>query len=286
MRTYQARNGQYIDGVVGRDTYAALNVPARRRARQIAANMERLRWLPRSLGDRYLVVDIAGFRLVVFEKDRPVLKMAVIVGRESRPTPIFTGRMNHVVFNPFWRVPRSIAIKDELPQIRKDPEFFATHDMEVFRYQAGGGTTRIDPAAVDWSKVTEDSFGYLLRQKPGATNALGRVKFMFPNRYNVYLHDTPSQNLFRRSKRTFSSGCVRVARPIDLGEYLMADNPGWDRERFVATIEAGKTRTVNLNRRLPIYLVYLTAWAEGESPVGFRRDIYGRDGALIAALGE
>lgn len=284
VRDYQRRNGLDVDGVVGRETLAALNVPATSRVRQILVNLERLRWLPRSLGERYLMVDIAGFRLVVFENDRPVLTMGVIVGRESRPTPIFSDRMNHVVFNPFWRVPRSIAIKDELPDIKKDPEFFETHAMEVFRYELGGGTVKIDPATVDWSAVTENNFGYLLRQKPGAMNALGHVKFMFPNRHSVYLHDTPTQNLFRRSKRTFSSGCVRVARPIDLGEYLMMENPGWDRERFVAAIAAGKTRTIHLKRRLPIHLVYLTAWAEAGKPVEFRRDIYQSDPPLVSAL--
>ena len=284
VRDYQRRNGLDVDGVAGPETLAALNVPADSRLRQIQVNLERLRWLPRTLGDRYLLVDIAGFRLIVFESDRPVLTMGVIVGRESRPTPIFSDRMNHVVFNPFWRVPHSIAVKDELPDIKQDPEFFATHEMEVFRYERGGGMVKIDPATVDWSAVTEDNFRYFLRQKPGAMNALGHVKFMFPNRHSVYLHDTPTQNLFRQSKRTFSSGCVRVARPIDLGAYLMAGNPGWDRERFAGTIAEGKTRTITLKRRLPIHLVYLTAWAEAGKPVEFRRDIYDRDAALLAAL--
>lgn len=284
VRRYQARNGLDVDGVAGRETIAALNVPAAERVEQISLNMERLRWLPRSVGDDAIFVDVAGFRLLIYEHEQVVFTTPIIVGRRDRPTPIFTATMGHVVFNPYWRVPRSIALKDELPAIRKDPDFFAEHRMEVFRYEKGGGTKEVDPSSVDWSKVSKDNFGYLLRQRPGAGNALGRVKFMFPNPYNVYIHDTPKRQLFLRSERTFSSGCIRVKKPVALGTYLMAGNPGWDRERFVAVIDSGKTRTVRLDRRLPVFVVYLTAWAQDGGPVGFRRDIYGRDAPLARAL--
>jgi murein L,D-transpeptidase YcbB/YkuD len=284
LRSYQALNGLDVDGVAGRDTVAALNVSAAGRADQIALNMERLRWLPRSLGDRYIFVDVPGFRLLVFEQDRVAFSSPVIVGRDDRPTPIFSATMNHVVFNPFWRVPRSIAVKDKLDEIRKDPNYLEEHQIEVFRYEKGGGTTPVDPATVDWNSVTANNFGYLFRQRPGDENALGRVKFMFPNPYSVYIHDTPTRYLFRRTKRTYSSGCIRVAKPLDLGAYLMAGNPGWSREKFQATMAGGTTRTVQLRDQLPVYVVYLTAWAERGGPVQFRRDIYSRDRALALAL--
>ncbi len=284
LRRYQSRNGLDADGVAGKETVAALNVPASDRAAQIALNMERLRWLPRSLGDHYLLVDVPGFRLLVFNGGKVAFESPVIVGRDDRPTPIFSAKMNHVVFNPYWRVPRSIAVKDKLAEIRKDPNYLDEMQIDVFRYEKGGGTTQIDPATVDWSAVTKDNFGYLFRQRPGAENALGRVKFMFPNPYSVYIHDTPTRYLFQRSKRTYSSGCIRVGKPVDLGAYLMGSNPGWNREKFVAAIEEGKTRTVHLERRLPVYVVYFTAWADGSEPVRFRGDIYGRDALLARAL--
>lgn len=284
VRSFQRTHGLEPDGVVGAKTIKELNVPASDRARQIAVNMERLRWLPRNLGDRYILVDIAGFRVSVVEEDNDLITMRAIVGMKSRPTPVFSGTINRIVFNPYWRVPKTIAVEDKLAKILEDPEYLQKESIKVFLNKPGA-RDEIDPATIDWSSLSEEKFPYLLRQEPGPGNALGRVKFMFPNRFSVYLHDTPSRNLFAMNPRTFSSGCIRVAKPVDLGEYLLSGEPGWNREKFNEAIETGKNRSLRLRRPIPVHLVYLTAWVNEEDNLEFRRDIYERDKVLDRALG-
>lgn len=285
VRSFQQRYGLDVDGVVGPATLAALNVPVEDRVRQIEVNMERWRWLPQDLGQRYILANIANFGLDVVEDGRPVMTMRIVVGRDYRRTPVFSDKMIYLVFSPYWQVPPSIAIKDKLPLIRKDPDYLAKQNMKLFQGW-GADTKEIDPKTVDWSRVTAANFYYRLRQEPGSMNALGHVKFMFPNKFNVYLHDTPSRELFAKTVRTFSSGCIRIEKPIELAEYLLRDDPKWTRESMLAAMDKREEQTVRVLKPLPVHLLYWTAWADEDGAVQFRKDIYGRDKRLDDALRE
>ena len=285
LKRFQSIHGLEPDGRLGRRTLAALNVPAEDRLAQIAANLERWRWLPEDLGDRHILVNIANYRLDVVEKNVSVMDMGVIVGKPYRHTPVFSGDMRYLVFNPSWTVPYSIAVKDKLPLIRKDPAFFAKQGMRLYAAQ-GSVKHEIDPQTVDWQKVGPANFPYTLFQTPGPQNALGQVKFMFPNRFNVYLHDTPSRELFTKTTRNFSSGCVRLEHPLRLAAYVLRDETGWNQERIDTVLASGKETTVALSRPLPVHLLYWTVFVDATGNVCFREDVYDRDRRLIAALNK
>jgi len=285
VRRFQRRHGLQDDGVVGPASLAALNVTAEERARQIEINLERWRWLPQDLGDTYLLLNIANFELDVVNQTRPVMSMRAIVGKHYRRTPVFSDKITYLVLNPYWHVPPKLAVQDILPQARKDANYLV--DQKIRVYQGWGGDSKeIDPKDIDWSKVTARNFPYRFRQDPGPKNALGRVKFMFPNKFDVYLHDTPSPELFGKTERTFSSGCIRIEKPIDLAEYLLRDDPKWGREEILAAIARGVEQTVQLPHPVPIHLLYWTAWADEDGSVYSRNDIYGRDRLLDQALQE
>ena len=285
VRLFQRCHGLDVDGIVGRVTLAALNVSAEERSCQIEVNLERWRWLPESLGKRHIIVNIAGFELDVIEGGHSALAMRVVVGRDYRRTPVFSDKITYLVLNPHWEVPLNIAIQDKIPLILKDPEYLSKEKMKVL--QGWGAETReIDPKTIEWSRVTEKNFAYHLRQDPGPSNALGRVKFMFPNKFNVYLHDTPSRELFARSERTFSSGCIRVEKPMELAEYLLRGDPNWTAEKFRLAINKGIEQTIRLPEPMPIHLLYSTSWVNPDGVINFRRDIYGRDKLLADALRE
>ncbi|MEZ5333652.1 MAG: L,D-transpeptidase family protein [Thermoanaerobaculia bacterium] len=282
VRRFQARHGLEPDAKIGPKTLDAMNVSAADRAHQIELNLTRWRWLPQELGERFVLVNIPSFDLWVFEGTEPVMQRRVIVGRSYRRTPVFSDLIRYIVFNPSWEVPPSIAVQDKLPLIQKDPSFLAQQGFKV--YSGWGAEGPIDPATVDWSALTRRSFPYRLRQDPGPLNALGRVKIMFPNRFNVYLHDTPARELFRQSDRDFSSGCIRVEQPLDLAELLLRGAPGWDRAAIDRTVASNKTVTVSLPEPVPVHLQYWTSWVDADGEVQFRRDLYGRDALLDEAL--
>jgi L,D-transpeptidase YcbB len=285
LQRFQERHGLDADGVVGASTLTALNVPAEARVRQIELNMERWRWLPQELGDRYILVNLANFTLDVVEHGQSVLAMRVVVGKPERRTPFFSADMTYLVLSPHWYVPPTIAIQDKLPLIRRDPGYVTRQNFKLFR-DGEGGATRVDPLSVDWSSVSARNFPYRLRQDPGPRNALGRVKFMFPNPYHVYLHDTPSRELFAKTERAFSSGCIRLEKPIELAEYLLGDDPKWSRQKLLATIERGAEQAVHLPTTIPVHLLYWTAWVNEQGLVNFRKDIYERDRVLEKVLRE
>jgi len=285
VRRFQRRHGLDIDGIVGPLTLAALNVPVEERVCQIEVNMERWRWLPQNLGQRYVLINIANFELDVVENGLLVMTMRVVVGRDYRRTPVFSDKMTYLVLSPYWHVPPKLAIQDKLPLIRKNPDYLVKENIRVFQGW-GAETKEIDPTSVDWSKVTAKNFNYRLRQEPGPQNALGRVKFMFPNKFDVYLHDTPSRELFAKTVRTFSSGCIRIEKPIELAEYLLAGDPKRTRAAILAGIDKRVEQTVRLPEPMPIHLLYWTAWADQDGSVQFRNDIYGRDKLLDEALRE
>lgn len=282
VERFQRRYGLAVDGIVGPLTRAALDVPPAARVEQIRLNMERWRWLPRHLGSRYIMVNLAGFRLRVVDHRQTVLSMRVIVGKPYRSTPDFSGRVTYLVFNPGWTVPPTIALDDLLPKERKNPDYLQSVGIQVF---SGWGphAVRLNPADVDWSRYGKGHFPFKLYQPPGPTNPLGRVKFIFPNRFGMYLHDTPSRELFSRNVRTFSSGCIRAAKPLQLAAYLLSDaSHTWTVAEVKKAIATGATRSVRLPAAVPIYMVYFTAWADKDGTVHFRDDIYGRDRRLAA----
>jgi murein L,D-transpeptidase YcbB/YkuD len=263
LRRFQERHGLDADGALGKGTLAALNVTAEQRVRQIEINLDRWRWLPRDLGERYIMVNIAGFALDLIEDGRPALSMRVVAGKPTTRTPMFTGRMTNIVLNPYWNVPATLVKNEVLPHMARDPGYAEQEGFEVTRSGAG----------------------VEVRQKPGPKNALGKVKFLFPNRFDVYLHDTPSRSLFSRTVRSFSHGCIRVEKPVELAEYLLQDDPAWTPQKIAATLGKGRETWVTIPRPLPVHLVYWTAWVDDAGAVQFRDDLYGRDKPLLGVLG-
>ena len=282
---FQKRHGLAADGAVGQSTLATLNVPVEERILQILANLERWRWLPQDLGRQHLIVNIATFELDVNRNDTTVQSLRVIVGKSYRRTPVFSDRITYMVINPFWNVPQLIAVKDILPLVKANPGHLAENDFELLSGW-GADMTTIDPMSVDWGAVGNKRFPYRLRQKPGGKNALGRIKFMFPNQFDVYLHDTPARGLFAKEKRDFSSGCIRVEDPVALAEILLAGDRRWTRANIDAQLATGEEQTIRLQNPMPIHILYWTAWCTADGIAHFRNDIYDRDRPLIEALSE
>lgn len=278
---FQRRHGLEVDGIVGPRTRAALNVPANARRRQLAMNLERSRWLPSDLGERHVLVNIAGFSAKVVENHRTKMEMKVIVGKRYQQTPIFSDEIRYLEVNPYWNVPASIARNEILPAVIDNPGYLAENNLEVLS-SWDSGAEALDPASIDWQSMSTGRFPYRFRQKPGPDNALGRVKFMFPNEFSVYMHDTPARHLFDRESRTLSHGCIRLSRPLALAEYLLKDH-GWSRSRIESQIEAGNRAVVGLEQRVPVHITYLTAWMQDDT-VHFRDDVYDRDTRLARAL--
>jgi murein L,D-transpeptidase YcbB/YkuD len=282
VQAYQARNGLAPDGVVGCTTRAALDVPAAARTAQIEASLERWRWRGPVRATRHLRVNIPAFRMEAVEQGRSVLEMAVVVGTPENPTPVFSGRMTHLVLNPSWNVPPAIAREEFLPQLRRDPLHFAKRGFQVLR--GWSPEAAVNPESVDWTAASLDRDGLHFRQNPGPENALGRIKFLFPNRFHVYLHDTPARGLFTKARRDFSHGCIRVAEPVRLAEYLLARDRRWDATSLQEALAQGEERTVLLTEPVLVRVEYITAWADESGAVNFRADIYGQDERLVERL--
>jgi L,D-transpeptidase YcbB len=289
---FQARHGIPIDGIVGAATLAALNVPVRVRIRQIQLNLERYRWLPAEFGPRYIYVNIPDYKLYAYDVGKPVLKMRVVVGDEyENATPVFAEWMKSVVFRPHWYVPQRILVREILPRIRKKRSYLVRHQFEVV--DAKRESLVLNPRRIKWSRV--DLAKVRVRQRGGSpTNPLGLVKFMFPNQFAVYLHDTPTRKLFDRPERTLSHGCVWVEKPVELADYVLAGQDEWDQKKIrdamhtahSAGADGGADRqTVTLERPLPVYIVYFTAFVR-DGILNFRRDPYGKDREAIARLGK
>ena len=281
LERFQQRHGLEASGRVDSTTLGALNVTVEERIAQIELNMERWRWLPHDPGTRYVLVRIADFELEVVENGEPVIEMRVIVGKPYWRTPIFSSVMTHLEFNPYWYIPRSIAVEEILPLVRQDSTYLSRRGIRV----AKGGADAARVAAVDsidWSGVSEEEFDYLFTQPPGPQNPLGRMKFFFPNPFDVYLHDTPNTELFERSVRDFSHGCIRLEKSLELSTYVLGEE--WSRERVEEVVEAAENRQVLLPVPVPVYVLYWTAWVDEKGRVQFREDVYDSDKKLQAAL--
>jgi murein L,D-transpeptidase YcbB/YkuD len=280
--SFQKRHGLDADGVIGAQTFSALNVSPAKRVRQIEINLERLRWSFKNPGQRYLLVNIANFALDVVDEGTTVLTMPVVVGKPFWNTPVFSRKMSYLVLNPPWNIPRSIAVEEILPKVRKDRYYLLKNNIRVL--QNGKTIDGKKLQAIEWSRLSIDYFPYQLRQDPGPLNPLGSIKFIFPNQFDVYLHDSPNKGLFQRNVRAFSHGCIRIEKPVELAVYLLRGSKKWTSEQILAAITEGKEQTVNLPQPVPVHLIYLTAWVDDNNILQFRNDIYGRDVILDESL--
>ena len=280
VEAFQQRHGLTVDGAVGRGTLAALNVPLATRIDQIRINLERIRWVFRDLGEEYVAVNIAGFQAAYFRQGELRWRGRAIVGRPYRQTPIFRDEMSYLELNPTWTVPPTILREDILPKLRQNPGYLREKKLRVVDPNGGA----VSAAGIDWRQVSANGFRWFLRQEPGPDNALGRIKFMFPNAHAVYLHDTPSRELFAQAERSFSSGCIRIERPLDLAVELLGDPQRWTLATLEAALATQRTQRVNLPRRIPVMLLYLTVFPDENGSLQFYRDIYDRDPAVLKAL--
>ncbi|MGB3618558.1 MAG: L,D-transpeptidase family protein [Catalinimonas sp.] len=281
VATFQRLQGTSVDSAVGPTTLELLNVPAERRVLEIELNLERLRWLPEDLGDRYLLVNIPEYMLHIWEEGERTFQTRVVVGKGfTSETPIFADTMKYVVLSPTWNVPLSIGRDEMLPKLRRDPSWLSRNNYDLYASWAADAP-KIDPASVDWESVSPADFNYKVVQRPGGGNALGRAKFLFPNNLSIYLHDTPSDHLFAREERDFSHGCVRVEEPARLAAYLLKPN-GYDRSRVEEEMYLTEEKWVTMKKIYPVNIVYRTAWVdEATGEMRFARDVYGYDDAQL-----
>jgi murein L,D-transpeptidase YcbB/YkuD len=280
VKTYQHRNGLEADGVVGRVTLEAMNIPVEARIDQIRVNLERARWVLQDIGDDYVVADIAGFEVRVIRNDEQVWTTRAQVGQPYRQTPVFRADMAYAVFNPTWTVPPTILREDVLPAIRADRGYLEQKHMEVLDHSG----RVVDPSSVDWSRYPGESFPYIIRQRPGPWNALGQVKYIFPNPHFIFMHDTPSRSLFARDLRTFSSGCIRLEDPVGFGVQVLNDPERWNEETVAEAMTRDEPWTVHLQEPMPVLLLYWTAEADPDGHVHFKRDVYDRDPPVLEEL--
>ena len=260
---FQQRNGLISDGYLNKETITAINVPLKNRIKQILVNMERSRWLPVKLERDYLAVNIPEFKLHVYRADSLLWSCNAVVGQTVHPTTLFYGEIKYVVFSPYWNIPPGILRNEIIPGMRKSSSYLARHNMEITGYRGGLP---------------------VVRQKPGPSNALGLVKFLFPNSYNIYLHDTPSKSLFNETSRAFSHGCIRIEEPAKLAAFLLKDAKEWDAEKISKAMHAGKERYVTLSNKVPVFISYFTAFIDRDNRLNFRRDIYNLDERLASMI--
>jgi murein L,D-transpeptidase YcbB/YkuD len=283
VRRAQSRHGLIVDGLVGAATQAALNVPVRARVLQLEMNLERWRWLPRSLGARYVGVNSAGFTLKVVDTGAVAFRTRVVAGREDWPTPIVRGVLTDVTLHPAWNIPHEIAVREILPAIRRDTLFLAREGIHVLS-DTTAVAVELDGRAIVWDSVTADAFPYRLWQQSGPRNPLGRLRFGFANHFGIALHDTPNPELFEAMSRAFSHGCVRVADAEGFADLVLRDLPEWSAESLRAALADTVERHLVLPDPIPVYVDYWTAWVDDDGTVEFRPDVYGWDAKLAAAL--
>ncbi len=284
VAAFRSRHGLPPGSVVDRAAVAALNVPVEQRIRQLELNLERLRWLPNDFGPRYVKVNVPDFHLYAFDGGKQVLDMRVVVGEEyDQETPVFADTMSYVEFRPFWNIPRSIVVEEIAPKARERADFLRANRYEII--PASGEPEPVDPASVDWDEVESPDFPYRLRQTPGPGNALGLVKFMFPNRFDIYMHDTPAAHLFHEHRRAFSHGCIRLEHPDRFAAWVLAGQPEGDPDRIRELMHEGDMRQVRVKRPIPVYILYLTAFVR-DGRVQYRDDVYGTDKRALARIGK
>ena len=291
VQRFQKNHGLDMDGIVGPGTKQAMNMSVEWRIKQIKTSMERWRWMPRTLGESYILVNVPGFEMDFIKNGRSILSMRTITGSRDNASPSFQSKITRIIFNPTWTVPTSIAVNELIPQQLKDPNFISKSDMEVFMKNQKGNrdesNTKYNPQDIDWTQFSEKHFPYLLVQRPGPNNSLGRIKFQTPNKFGIYLHDTPYRHLFTRDDRALSHGCIRLEKPQQLAAMLMGDrlNPTPESANKVGSlIDAKETIQHNLTETVPVYVVYMTTWVDESGRIQFRDDIYDRDRKISSSL--
>jgi murein L,D-transpeptidase YcbB/YkuD len=278
VKRFQHRMGLAENGKIDANTATELNRPVSFRIRQIMLNMERLRWVPDEIEPNMLLVNIPEFKLHVFENGVQSWMCNVVVGKEANKTSIFKGNLSYVVLNPYWVVTNNIINNEILPKLKSNPGYLARNNMEVV-----SGDKVLNPNSIKWSSF-QKNIPYTIRQKPGPSNSLGKVKFLFPNNYSIYLHDTPSKNLFGETARAFSHGCIRVSEPERLALHLLKNNPAWDEEKLESVWATQKEKWITVRPSVPVYIVYFTAWVDYTGQLNFRTDLYGLDKTLSAEI--
>ena len=282
VKQFQSRHGLKVDGIIGDQTRQALNVSAHERRRTVLVNLERLRWLACDPPDRSIRVNIADFSLQGYEEHQRSLRLKAIVGKEYTKTPVFRKQLQYIVLNPYWNVPRSIAVKEILPKVKNDAEYLEQEHIQVL--SGWDNPSLLEPETIDWSRVDAETFSWRFRQQPGPWNSLGRIKFIFPNPFHVYIHDTPNKGLFKRQERAFSHGCIRVQHPVRLADFVLQDDPQWTVERILEIFEARKRKVIVPSTSCLVDLTYRTAWVDETGDLQFRNDVYNRDQSLWKAL--
>jgi len=283
LKSFQSRHGLPPSGKVDDRTRAMLNRTPASWAKMLAMNMERRHWVPESFAEPCVVVNLPAFHLDVHDSGRVVLDMKVVIGAKRNPTPVFSDTITYLELNPTWRLPKRIIVEEMLPALKKDPEHFAKQNMKVL-YTRGREYEEVRADSINWAAVESDSFPFLVRQDAGPDNPLGRIKFMCPNEYDVYLHDTPSTSLFASDARARSHGCVRVQKPMMLAERLLTDQPQALEDSLNAIFASGIRRRITLKRKMPVHLMYWTAWVDDHGVVQYRDDLYGIDDRIADAI--
>lgn len=275
---FQYRHGIEQDGVIGPATLAEFNTPIDNRIETLELNMERRRWMPPTFGEFYVFINLADQFLKVVKGKKTIHEALLVVGKPYHRTPVFSETMKYVVFNPYWKVPYSIATKEYLPKLKTDPGVLDRQNIRVL-----SGNSIISPYSVDWASYSRKNFPFRLRQDPGPKNALGRIKFMFPNKHAVYVHDTPSKSLFSKAHRVFSHGCMRVQNPEQLAEVLLGEQ-GWSKVKVQGNFATQERKVVKLKEEIPVHITYLTSFVNKDMSAHFRKDVYNRDDLLAEAL--
>ncbi|MBK8415887.1 MAG: L,D-transpeptidase family protein [Bacteroidetes bacterium] len=274
VKKFQKRHGLKENGLIEEKTLQQLSVPVHERIKQILINMERSRWVPAEQKGEYLVVNIPDFKLFVFQNDSLEWSCNVIVGESkvTNNTVIFNDNLEYIVFSPYWNIPKNILIKETLPAIKRNPDYLSSHNMEVVDVKG----KPVASSSINWSQY-KNNFPYIIRQKPGENNALGSVKFLFPNSYEIYMHDTPEKSLFGETTRTFSHGCIRLEEPYKLVKFLLREDTSWTDENIIASMYGGKQTFVKLKNKVPVFIAYFTAWVDRNGNMNFRNDVYSHD---------
>ena len=280
VKAFQLHHGLEVDGVVGKNTIRALNIPPKEKVNKIRVNLERARWLLHDLPKRFLLVNIAAFKLYYFENEQKKWSCKVMVGKPYWKTPVFRATLKYIVVNPYWVVPPGILEKEIIPKIKKDISYLTRNNLEIVDLKG----RPINPYSINWANINPKHFPYIIRQRPGPKNPLGRIKFIFPNKHFVFLHDTPSKKLFSRTIRAFSHGCIRVEKPLELVGILFKDSKKWNIEKIKKIIASGKNKTIYLERQIPIFILYWTVERNDDDTITFLQDIYNRDKKILIGL--
>ena len=280
---FQIRHGLEADGILGKQTVRELNVPIWRRIQQLELNLARAQSLPDISSGKHLLVNIPAYKLYLYDNQQLAYTSNVVVGKKKHKTPTISSELTKIILSPYWNVPRSITKNEIIPEIQKDPHYLTKNNMRLISTKLQH-TRFIDPYTIDWANLNPSKIDFRVRQEPGQGNSLGNIKFIFPNRHSVYLHDTPARGLFALPRRAFSHGCIRLEDPFGLAETLLSSSTGWSKYDLLNISKQSKSKTLALEEPVPIHLTYMTAWADDQGIVNFRPDIYNRDAQVLASL--